>query len=153
VQPAIHVVAVPQPAVAAGVTIPVSGSSEWVPRSLVFTLACDANAGNRYVTVTYQIGAAAVLCVNAAALLLVANDTFRFAFSSRRAVAEWNTGTDILAPLEPMRLGDECSIVVGVSGAKAGDQLSGIVLAVEQYDLGRYGEAGYEREALAAPLA
>jgi hypothetical protein len=152
-QPAAHVVAVPKPAAQTDVTIPVSGSSEWVPRSLVFTLTCDANAGNRYVTVTYQIGAAAVLCVNAAAVLLVANDVFRFAFSAHRAVAEWNTGTDILAPLEPMRLGDECSIVVGVSGAKAGDRLSGIVLAVEQYDLGQYGAAGYDREALAAPVA
>lgn len=134
----IRPIAVPQPAAQAGATIPVSGAAEWVPRSLVFTLTCDANAGNRYVTVAYQIGASAVLCVNAAAVLLVANDALRFAFSSRRASAEWNTGTDILAPLEPMRLTDECSIVIGVSGAKAGDQLSGIMLAVEHYDLSEY---------------
>lgn len=133
-----QVVAVPKPAAGAGFTVNVSGSTEWVPRSLVFTLTCSADVANRYVTVEYREGTGVTLCVNAAGLVFVANDVFRLAFSSRRGVGEWATGTDVLVPLEPLNLPDECSIVCNVANMAAADQLSGIVLAVEQRDLAEY---------------
>jgi hypothetical protein len=138
VQRPAHVIAVGKPAAGGGFTVEVPGAVLWRPVALVFTQVNAAAVASRYTTVSYQQGSGVVLAVNAAPVLTTTGETWRFVGSAWRTVSEWNTGTDILFPLAPILLDDECSIVVAIASANAGDQLSGITLTVEQYDLNEY---------------
>jgi hypothetical protein len=103
--------------------------------TLVFTLTTDANAANRYVTVEYRGIASAAYAVNAASVLVTASSTQRFAGSIDRGVAEWNTGTDVLFPLEDVFIHPSDTVVIAVSGMQAGDTLTGIRGVMERFPM------------------
>jgi hypothetical protein len=119
-----------------GVAFDVPGSAEYLPRAVVFTYTASAAAANRFVNVQYRDGSGNVYCVNAAGLVLVANDALRFCGSSRRGAGEWAANTDVLFPLEPLLLPAEHSIVITATNIQAADVISGITLLVEQFDIG-----------------
>lgn len=131
-----HLVTVPSVTGTAGVAFDVPGPVEWLPRAIVFTYTASADVANRFVHVAYRDGLNNVYCVNAAGLVLVASDAFRFAGSSRRGNGEWAANTNVLFPLEPLRLPGEHNILITATGIVAADVISGVALLVEQFDLG-----------------
>jgi hypothetical protein len=98
-----------------------------------FTLATDATAGNRYVTVAYQLGASGASYADAAAVTVTPSTTSqRFIGSINRGVAEWNTGTDVLFPLGGPWLEIGSTVTINVGGIGTGDQLSAIYLTFDR---------------------
>lgn len=134
----VHLLTPPKPAAGGGFTVEVPGAVLWRPVSVVFTQVNAVAVASRYTTLSYVYAGTTTFCVNAAAVLTTSGETWRFCYSAHRTVAEWNTGTDILLPLEPALLTDECTLVVAIAAANAGDQLSSIAVAVEQFDRADY---------------
>lgn len=110
----------------------------WRPLACIFTLQTSGAAANRYVTVEYQRVAGPTWCVNAAAVLSTAGEVDRYVGSATRGAAEWNTGTDVLFPLEPLWLAGGDQLAVEVANMDAADQLSGLVFVFDrvQPDIG-----------------
>ena len=123
------------PAVATNATRTFDGYGLRRLLSLVFTLATDGNAANRYVTVEYQGKDGNAFAVAAAGVTVSASSTQRFAGSAFRGEAEWATNTDVLFPLLPVLgfPGDVLTIVV--ANIQAGDQLSKIRGVEERFPL------------------
>jgi len=121
------------PAAGAGYRLSMDGRYRSRLVTCVFTLTTDGNAANRYVTVQHLGADGLPYSVSAASVLVTASTTQRFAGSISRTIAEWNTGTDVLFPLDPVFLDLGGVLRIDVNGAQAGDQLSGIKLCFDQY--------------------
>lgn len=106
--------------------------------SVVFTLTAGVAVANRYVTVEYAGGDGLAYCVNAAAVLVTASSTQRFAGSISRGDSEWNTGTDVLFPLEDVFLYPGDTLTVKVGGVQAADTLTAIRGVLERFPLDYY---------------
>lgn len=128
-------------------TSPAAGSSftlavdpRYVTRILtcLFTLSTDANAANRYVTVEALDGNGNSFAAEAAGVVVTANTTSqRFAGSVTRGVAEWAANTDVLFPLWRHMLKGGETVKINVAAIQAGDTLTAITFAVEQYPVNR----------------
>lgn len=98
-----------------------------------FTLATDATAGNRYVTIEYPDGTNVTPVVDAAAVLVTPSTTAqRFSGSLHRGTSEWNTGTDVLFPLSGLWLEVGRTVQIHIGGAGAADLLSSIRLTFDR---------------------
>lgn len=119
----------------AGNNLSIALDSRWVWRlsSCVFTLTTSATVANRYVTVEYAEDTGASASVNAASVLVLAGSTQRFAGSAQRTVAEWNTGTDVLFPLDPVFMYPGGTLQILVAGIQVGDTLTAIRFIVERF--------------------
>ncbi len=130
--------AIANPGAAQAATFTVDGRGLRRLNTIVFTLTTDANVANRYVTVEYRGGDGLAYCVNAAAVVVLAGSTQRFAGSIGRGVSEWATGTDVLFPLDDVFLYASDVLRVGVSGVQAGDTLTAIRGVLERFPVDRY---------------
>lgn len=102
--------------------------------SATVTIATDANAANRVVSLQYVNGRTLVAARFTPSLVLTANTSqtvFRWAAS--QAVAEWATGTPIIVPLQPIMLETGWSIGVSISGIQAGDTITAPVFLHEHF--------------------
>jgi hypothetical protein len=98
----------------------------------VFTIATDANAANRYITIEYPGGDGTSVLADGASVVLTANTTAqRFVGSYRRGPAEWNTNTDVFFPLSGLWLEVGRTVVINVANVQVGDQLSKIRLTFD----------------------
>jgi hypothetical protein len=74
---------------------------------------------------------------NAAGLVLTANTVAQlFDFNAQRTVAEWATGTDVLAPLSDFFIPGGWQIRVTIGGIKAGDAITAGKLYAEKWITG-----------------
>jgi len=120
---------------------PVAGASytykvgPWDRMRLVFctfTLATDANAANRYVTIEYPgINGVSVLADGASVTVSANTSAQRFVGSLRRGPAEWNTNTDVFFPLSGFWAPVGQSIVINIANVQVGDQLSKVTMTFD----------------------
>lgn len=112
--------------------------SRWVWRlkSCVFTLTTSATVANRYATLEYAEDTTSSCSVMAASVLVLAGSTQRFCGSSDRTIAEWNTGTDVLFPLDKLFMFGGGTLQILVSGIQVGDTLTKIRFVVERLTTG-----------------
>jgi hypothetical protein len=130
--------AIANPAAAADGVFTVDGRGLRRLVSIVFTLTTSADVADRYVTVEYEGGDGLPFAVNAAGVLVTALSTQRFAGSISRGNSEWNTGTDVLFPLEDVFLYPSNVLRINVAAVQATDALSGIRGVLERFPLDWY---------------
>jgi hypothetical protein len=102
------------------------GRQRWIIlHSLTVTLTTDANAANRLVCVDILAARNLAVMRNAATVLITANTSLQvIQFDNQHTVSEWNTGTPVFAPLQPVPLQAGWQVRVTVDNIQAGDQLS-----------------------------
>lgn len=122
------------PAAGASFSVVLDSRYVWRVKHCVFTLTTDANVANRYVTLqaTYPDGNAN--WVNAASVTVSANSTQRFVGSSDRTIAEWNTNTDVLFPIDQKFLRDGTTLTVTVTGIQVGDTLTKLYFTFDRFE-------------------
>lgn len=126
-------VAVKQPAAGANAVLTLTRYDRWRLVGCVFTLATDATAGNRYVTIEYGGTSTVSQQADAAAVLVAPSTTGqRFVGSVNRGTSEWNTGTDVLFPLSGLWLEAGRTVTINVATIGAGDQLSNVFLTFDR---------------------
>ena len=135
---AVHI---PAPAAGAVATYRVAGGDFERLRTISFQLVTAAAAANRIATVSILDQDAAVIARVAAPFLLTAAHTGRFLFGIGVQQAGVNDGATINGLLPELFLQPGWSVVIGVTGVQAADQLSGIVLYRERFPTG---PEGYE---------
>jgi hypothetical protein len=122
------------PAAGANLTVTIPNQRLVVVRSLTVTLTTDANVANRLVSVDYLLGTRATAKRNLATVLITASTTAQvFHFDNQHTVSEWNTGTPILVPLQPIPLPNGWTVQVTVDSKQAGDQLASCLVVVDRY--------------------
>lgn len=128
----------PNPAAGANATFVVDGRGLRRLTSIVFTLTTSAAAANRYAHISFLGGDGLAYCVNAAAVVVTANSTQRFAGQLSRTVGEWAANTDVLFPLANVFVNPGDSIIVRVTGIDVGDTLTSIRGVMERFPLDWY---------------
>jgi hypothetical protein len=122
------------PAAGANITVSIPNQRFVVVRSLLVTVATDANVASRFLSVDYLLGSRLTMMRNAAPLLLSANTSATvFQFDNQHTVSEWNTGTMVFAPLKPLPLPNGITVQVTLDSKQAGDQLSSCIVVVDRY--------------------
>lgn len=106
----------------------------WRVKSCVFTLTTDSNAANRYVTLETAFGDGITNWVNAASVTVSANSTQRFVGSSDRTIAEWNTNTDVLFPIDKAFIRDGTTLKINVQNVQVGDTLTKIYFIFDRFE-------------------
>lgn len=123
------------PAAGANVAQSIPGDGLYRLLSLVFTVTL-ANAGsNRLVTVEYRGADNLPFSVNEATTLQVINTAERYAGSISYSVSDFNTGTDLMFPLDPVFLFPGNTLNVVIAGINASDQISDIRGVWERFPL------------------
>lgn len=118
------------PAAGASFSFPLDGRYWWRLQAVTFTLTTDSNAANRYVSVQVPLVGPGILVLGAAAVVVTASTTNqRYAGAVDRGDSEWNTGTDILFPLQDFPLLGGRSVNINIANVQVGDQLSAISMA------------------------
>lgn len=107
--------------------------------AIAFTLATSNVAANRAVTIDYANKAKGHFLSDGAAVIQAASTTNTYYGSSERANSEWNAGTAAFFPLWGGFLESGETITISVANIDTGDQLSGIVLTVEEFEVGHGG--------------
>jgi hypothetical protein len=122
------------PAAGANLTVTIPNQRFVVVRSLRVTLATDATAANRFLSVDYLLGSRLTMMRNAAALFIAASTSATvFQFDNQHTVSDWNTGTMVFAPLKPLPLPNGITVQVTVDSIQATDQLSSCIVVVDRY--------------------
>jgi hypothetical protein len=130
--PLTRYVDVPQPAAGANATF--TDGLSWVFRVVAATaqLDTDANAANRLLSLDYLKTGGPTYLRNAAPVLVTASQVAQvFEWAKSRSVSEWNTGTPIFVPVEPLWLTAGMTVRFTVDAIQATDQLSNVRLIVE----------------------
>src|SRR2546429_9364506 len=125
------------PAAGANFIFACDGRARRLFKSLVFNVSL-ANAGaNRLVTVEYRGKDALPFSVNEATTLQVINTSERYSGSIAYTVSDFNTGTDLMFPLDPVYLepGDTLNIII--AGIDAGDTITNIRGVLDYFPLDR----------------
>jgi hypothetical protein len=130
----LDVVTPADPAAGANLTVTIPNQRFVVVRSLTVTLTTDANAANRLLSVDYLLGSRLTAKRNLATVLVTASTTNQvYHFDNQHSVSEWNTGTPIFAPLQPLPLPNGWTVRVTVDSIQATDQLASCVVVVDRY--------------------
>jgi hypothetical protein len=113
------------PAAGANLTIDL-GRQEWiVVDSLTFTLNTDANVANRFVAVDILARGGLAVMRNAATVLVTASTVNQvFQFDTQHTVSEWNTGTPVYAPFQPVPLPMGWQLRVTIDAIQVGDAIT-----------------------------
>ena len=130
----LSVVTPADPAAGANLTVTIPNQRWVVLRSLTVTLATDANAANRLLSVDYLLGSRLTAMRNAATLLVTANTSATvFQFDNQHTVSEWNSGTPVFVPLLPLPLPNGWTVQVTVDNIQTGDTLTSCKVVVDRY--------------------
>jgi hypothetical protein len=122
------------PAAGANLTVTIPNQMYVVVRSLRVTVATDANAANRFLSVDYLLGSRLTMMRNAAAVLITANTSATvFQFDGQHTVSDFATGTMVFAPLKPIPLPNGVTVQVTLDNKQAGDALTSCVVVVDRY--------------------
>lgn len=122
------------PAAGANLTVPL-GIQRWIViHAVKVTLATDANAANRFLSVDYLARGGLAVMRNAPTVLITANTSATvFQFDNQHTVSEWNTGTMVFAPLQPVPLPAWCQLRVTVDSIQVGDTLTSCSILCTRY--------------------
>ena len=104
-----------------------------------FTLTTSAAAANRIVTVDYGQANEGLFLSDGAAVVQTASLTNTYFGSNERGNSDWNTGTPAFFPLWGGFLESGTTVTVNVAAIDTDDQLSGIVLTFETFEVGNGG--------------
>lgn len=143
---------IPKPAADTGFTYELSTAyNEW-PTTLAFTLATDANAGNRQVALKLLDPAGNFVAAMPVASTQAASLTYEYCFLSQLSNASAVAGLVVVSPLFDFVIPAGYQIVCSFSGGHAGDQISQIVYYTDRLSTGPdgYPQGGYDLEQLAA---
>jgi hypothetical protein len=122
------------PAAGANLTVAIPNQLYVVVRSLKVTVATDATAGNRFLSVDYLWGSRLTMMRNAAAVLLTANTAATvFQFDGQHTVSDFATGTMVFAPLKPLPLPNGVTVQVTLDNKQGGDTLTSCIVVVDRY--------------------
>lgn len=95
-------------------------------------LDTDANVASRLLSLDYLKTGGATYLRNAAPVLVTASTTAQaFVWAKTRALSEWDTGTPVFVPVEPLWLTAGMTVQFTLDSKQAGDQLSALRLIVE----------------------
>lgn len=123
------------PAAGANVAQSIDGLGMYRLLSLVFTVTL-ANAGsNRLVTVEYRGLDGLAYSVNEATTLQVINTAERYAGSIAYSVSDFNTGTDLMFPLDPVFLSPGDTLNIVIASINANDTITSIRGQWERFPL------------------
>jgi hypothetical protein len=106
---------------------------------ITFTLTASAAAANRIVTIDYARPDKGRFLSDGAAVALTANGVGVYNGSAQRTTSEWNTGTNVFFPLWGGFLESGFTVGITVANIDGSDQLSGIILSYETFEVGRGG--------------
>ena len=122
------------PAAGANLTLDL-GRYKWVVlESVIVTLATDANAANRFLSVDYLLPGRMTAVRNAPTVLITANTSATvFQFDRQHTISEWNTGTMVYAPLLPLPLPAGWSVRVTVDNIQVGDALTACTVVCRKF--------------------
>lgn len=96
------------------------------------SLATDANVANRFFALDYLVRGAAYSIRNGAAAVTTASTTARvFQWDRAHTVSDFAANTPVFMPLVDLILIPGDSLQLTVDSIQAGDQISGIVIALE----------------------
>lgn len=122
---------VAQPAAGANATVQVPGQFGMRVLAARATLATDANAANRLLSLDYINANSVTRVRNCASVVWTANTTAQaFIWNHAWALSEWNTNTPVLMPVLPLLLPPGWLIRFTVDSVQVGDQLSALSLVV-----------------------
>ena len=134
------VVSVASPAAGANATYKIEGGRAARLLSARASLTTDASVANRFLSVDYINGRDQTYCRNAAGVVVTASTTGQtFEWNAARTVAEWAENTPVFAPLLPAFLMPGDYVQFTMDNKQATDQLSGLVLYLEVYEIGDHG--------------
>lgn len=104
--------------------------------SCVFTLTTSATVANRYVTLEYADGGGNSFAVDAAAAVVTAGSTQRFAGSMSRGTSSVAASTDVIFGLTPVFLYTGWTLKILVASIAAGDTLTKIAFLTDRFNTG-----------------
>ena len=126
------------PAVASGFTYTYSVGEAWLLRSLSFQMVTDANAANRIVYLDIFEPGGLRIGRFSSGFTQTATLTTIYTFANDIAAYGANAAASIGAPTPNVWLHPGSKITVGVTNVQAGDQISTILLTVDQVYSGNY---------------
>jgi hypothetical protein len=95
-------------------------------------LDTDSNAANRLLSLDYLKTGGATYLRNAAPVLVTASTVAQaYSWAKTRSSSEWNTGTPIFVPVEPLWLTAGMTVQFTLDSKQVGDQLSLLRLIIE----------------------
>lgn len=118
---------------AAGSALSVTVEGAWYMRvlSATATVACDANAANRFVSLDYINARGITYARNAPGLVLTANQSaIAFWWDYQRTAGEWAANTPIFAPCLDTWLPPGFMVKVAIDNIQAGDAITAVHLFV-----------------------
>jgi hypothetical protein len=128
------------PAPGASFRYTVRGEETIYPLSVLATLSTGGVAGDRSLVIEYRDTNDARWLVAGAPVTAGPSDTHSYCWHPQAGTPSWVVEDTIVAPLAPQMLYPPQSLVLKLSGAQAGDQISGVVLAVWRYPTGQWTE-------------
>lgn len=131
--------ALPQPAVTIGFTLPVTGAYWLRLAALSVALVSDANAGNRQVVLDVADGDSNVVARIPPAAVQAASLTIRYSWAIGCPPAAPANGTSQLAPLPALILPVGWQYLISIVGVQAGDRFGALTGLVERFPTGDYG--------------
>ena len=121
------------------------GRQAWIViHSVRVTLNTDANVANRFLAVEVLGRGNLSVMRNAATVLVTASTVNQvFQFDRQHTVSEWNTGTPVYAPLQPVPIPAGWQLQLTVDSIQAGDTLTACRILCTRYywDRGTAGSA------------
>ena len=113
------------PAAGANLTVTIPPAILTVVLSVRVELTTDANVANRFLAVEYLARGGLAVMRNAATVLVTASTTSQvFQFDNQHTLSEWNTGTMVFAPLQPVPLAAGWGLKLTVDSIQVADQLA-----------------------------
>ena len=132
-------VAPPDPSAGSVYTYTVPGDKWQRLIAATFTLTSSLASNTRVATIDYSQANEGLFLSDGAAVITGPSTTNVFYGSSERGNSEWNAGTPAFFPLWGGFLESGTTVTVNVANIDGGDQLSGIVLTFETFEVGNGG--------------
>lgn len=125
--------AVPNPAANAGFAVPMPGTSDTIVQAVKFRLVTDSNSASRIAVVNYLDPDGVSFASIASPFTQAASKTTDYTFAVGINQFGANDAANIGAGVPPFKLDVSQSLSVTIVGKQAGDQVSAIRLALEQW--------------------
>ena len=136
---------VAQPAAGANTSVQVDGRNYWRVLGARATLTTDANVANRLLSLDFINGRSITYMRNQPPVVIIASTTNQaFEWKEQLTGSEWNSNTPVHTPVSSIFLPPGTLVQWTVTAIQAGDQLSGLSLTIERFQVGPYGyEVGW----------
>lgn len=125
------------PSAGSNFTLGLDSRWSWRFVQVRFLFTADANVANRYVHVDFTDPGGVAWVANGAGVVVTASTTNQeFQFQAHRTIAEWATGTPVLAPLADTFVIPGWQLRIVADNIQAGDTITGVRMYVEKFEVG-----------------